>query len=205
VNNAEVVQDFRRRWEGTFVWLAIEGRGEELVRLESIENSSTKVATLNLSSDRIGKLSLNLGSEGHSLQFRYPPVGVFQHERDSYVFYRRPQRQYRRGICGDNSIMRNTTRNYVGNRSRWDFAEVRSAFAHETYSVPTALTLLETGYKGVALNDNFSLVQSMFENTDYVLFHWEHVIARVNEKGVVTKLFETLYKDMIQELGFKHG
>src|ERR1700743_1243500 len=110
MNNGEVINDFRRRWEGTYVWLSIDDKkSEELVKLDAIEASSTKVATLYLPSDRVGKLTINFGSEGHSLQFRYPPVGVFQYERDAYVFYRRPERQYRRGICADNSTMQNVT------------------------------------------------------------------------------------------------
>lgn len=205
MTNDEVLQDFRRRWEGTFVWLGIDGRGDELVKLERIENSSTKVATLHLTSDRVGALSLNFGSEGHSLQFRYPPVGVYQHERDAYVFYRRPQRQYRRGICPDNSIMWNVTRNLVGNRCGWNYSEVRAAFEHETFSITTALTLLEKGYKGVALDGNFSLTQSVFETPEYILFHWVHPIARINTKGQMTHLYENGYKDVVARMGFNHA
>lgn len=202
MNNYDVIQDFRRRWEGTFVWLSIEGRSDELVRIDSVQDSDTKVATLTLSSDKIGKLNLNFGSEGHSLQFRYPPVGVFQHKKDAYVFYRKPARQYRRGICSDNSIMWNVTRNIVGNTGFWNCGEIRSAFEHETFSLVQALHMLEKGYKGVALDGNFSLIQSMFENsTDYILFHWSSMIAKVNAKGNITKLYENAYVDMISSLG----
>ena len=202
MNNAEVLQDFRRRWEGTYVWLAMDNRPDELVYLETILESSTKIATIHLTSDRIGKLTLNFGSEGHALQFRYPPVGVFQHEQDAYAFYRRPSRQYRRGICADNSILWNVTRNLVGNRARWSPSEVRSAFEHETYNITTALTLLEKGYKGVALDGNFSLTLSMFETPDYVLFHWMHPVARINSKGQVTQLLEANYKETVNRMGF---
>ncbi len=206
MNNNEVLNDFRRRWEGTFVWLSIDDKKtEELVRLDTIEASSTKVATLHLTSDRIGKLSINYGSEGHSLQFRYPPVGVFQFNQEAYAFYRRPERQYRRGICADNSWMWNTTRNLCGNRCRWTAQEVRAAFEHETYSIPTALTLLEKGCKGVALDGNFSLTLSMFDTPDYVLFHWSHPVARVNKKGVITHVYEAAYKTLINQLGFNNG
>lgn len=203
MNNAEVLSDFRRRWEGTFVWLTMDNRPDELVYLNNIEESSTKIATIHLTSDRIGKLTLNFGSEGHSLQFRYPPVGVFQHEQDAYVFYRRPSRQYRRGICADNSILFNVTRNLVGNQARWTPSKVRSAYTHETYNITTALALLEKGYKGVALDSNFSLTLSLFDgNTDYVLFHWLHPIARINSKGQVTQLLEANYKDTVNRVGF---
>jgi hypothetical protein len=206
MNDAEVIQDFRRRWEGTYIWLSIEGRGDELVHLDAVDTSSgTKVATLNLSSDKIGKLSINLGSAGHTLQFRYPPVGVFQFKENAYVFYRRPMRQYRRGICGDNSLMWNVSRNLTGNVCRWTPQEVRAAFEHETYDITTALTLLEKGYKGVALDSNFSLTQSMFENPDYVLWHWTHPIGRVNSKGKVTQLYENGYKTLVNQMGFANN
>jgi hypothetical protein len=205
MNNSEVLQDFRRRWENTFVWLAMDGRADELVKLESIEESSTKIATLNLSGDKIGKLSLNFGSEGHSLQFRYPPVGVFQFQKDAYVFYRRPMRQYRRGICSDNSTMWNVTRNLVGNRCRWIAAEVRAAFDHETFSVATALTLLEQGYKGVALEGNFSLTQSLFDTPDYVLWHWTNPIGRIDKKGKISRMYEESYRTMVSRMGFTNA
>lgn len=205
MNNAEVLSDFRRRWEGTFVWLAMEGRADELVYINSVDENSTKIATINLTSDRIGKLALNFGSEGHSLQFRYPPVGVFQYEKDAYVFYRRPTRQYRRGICADNSTLMNVTRNLCGNRTRWSPMEVRAAFEHETYSIATALTLLEKGYKGVALDGNFSLTQSMFDTPDYVLWHWMSPVARVNKNGVVSNILESSYKDMVNRMGFNNA
>lgn len=205
MNDAEVIADFQRRWEGTFVWLDIEGRNEELVYLQSVEHSYTKVATLNLTSDKIGKLSLNFGSDGHALKFLYPPVGVFQFQKDAYVFYRKPSRQYRRGICTDNSIMWNVTRNLAGNRCRWTPAEVRAAFDHETYSVDKAMIMLDQGYKGVALDGNFSITQSLFETPEYVLWHWTNPVARVDKKGKVSRLYENGYKAMITQLGFNNG
>lgn len=202
MTNSEVIQDFSRRWQGTFVWLDIADREEELVKVDLVEETGgSKIATMHLSSDTLGKFQINFGSDGHQLRFKYPPVGVFQHETDAMVFYRRPQRQYRRGICPDNSVLFNVTRNVVGNRSRWNHAEIRDAFEHETYSVKEALKMLKVGgFRGVALRDNFTLTQTLFENPDYVLWHWVHPIARVDSKGKLTVLMEEDYRPTVQFL-----
>lgn len=201
MNNAEVLHDFRRRWENTYVWLNIENKDEELVYLSRVEDNSDKVGKLYLTSDRLGELVLNFGSEGYALQFRYPPVGVFQHNRDAYCFYRRPIRQYRRGICGDNSLLMNTARNLTGNTARFGSGILKSAFAHQVFTWPEAIELLAGGiWRGVALSENFSLTQSMFKSPDYVLFHWTHPIARVNTKGQITLFYEENYREWIHQL-----
>jgi len=196
LNNAEVVQDFRRRYEGTFVWLKMEEKNKEvLVKVRQVEDSYSKIGVLHLDSEEFGAISLNMGSDGHSIQFKYPPVGVFQYKKDAYLFRRRPARQYQRGICGGNSIMMNVTRNLVGPITRWTMDEVRAAFDHKTFEKKEALSLLKNRkVRSVALYDNYALCLSLNDNPDHLLFHWNSPIAQVNEDGKVTSVLEESYK-----------
>jgi hypothetical protein len=201
MTNNEVVQDFRRRYEGTFVFLNMEEKNiETLVNIRKVEDSSSKIGVLHLDSEEYGTITLNLGSEGHSLKFKYPPVGVFQHKREALYFRRKPARQYRRGICGDNSLLLNTTRNFAGNFVAWSASEIKSAFDHTVFSVADAMKMLESNKaRSVALRDNFSVSLSVFESPDYVVWFWGIPVARCNPKGAITRIYEEVFARKLYE------
>lgn len=201
----EVISDFRRRYENTYVWLSMpDAERETLVMIEQIQDSDSKMAVLTLTSEEFGQMQVNFGSSEHTLRFKYPPVGVFQHDVHPYMFLRRPARQYRRGLCSDNSTMVNVSRNITGNIVRWSAAEVASAFRHEVSSYQTALSRLdvEKKLKGVALANEYSLVRSMVSDTkDHILFHWNHPIAYVSTTtGALIKCLEKSYEREIQDV-----
>ena len=201
----EVIGDFRRRYEGTYVWLSMDDCNKEtLVHVDKIEDSNTKMATLNLTSQEYGQLSINYGSADHTLKFKYPPVGVFQHGNNACVFMRRPSRQYRRGLCSDNSLMQHTTRNVCGGSMNWSIDEVTSAYRHETTSLQNALNLLtKKTIRSVALANEFSLCRSpTLDSKDHLLFHWQQPVARLTKDGTISNLLEKHYE---QEIHFLIG
>jgi hypothetical protein len=194
VNNAEIVSDFRRRWEGTYVWLFMEKQNEEsLVFVEKVADNNDKVATITVNNRKYGGLVLNLGSEEYELRFKYPPVGVFQCGNDSYLFRRRPARQYRRGICADNSLIWNVTRDVVGTRAPFNERSVSAAFEAKKHTLDEALKLLASGYRSVALHNNLSLSLSMDDTSNHVLWHWDVPIARVDKAGKPVVIYEKSY------------
>lgn len=200
MNDHEIIQDFRRRWEGTYVYLFMEKSNEEiLVHVDRIEDNTDKVATLAVTSQRYGQLVLNFGSADHELRFKYPPVGVFQFGDDSYLFRRRPARQFRRGICPDNSFIWNITKGVVGNRVRFAAAEVQAAFDSKKFGLGQALKMLSSGSRGVALENNFSITLSVDDIPEHILWHWTHPIARINKDGEVSAVFEKKYASYIAE------
>lgn len=202
MNTAEIIQDFRRRYEGTFCWLEMEELTKEtLVRVTRVEDSASKGGVLHLDSSDFGTLTVNIASEGYALRFKYPPVGVFQHDADALQFTRRPQRQYARGICTGNSVLRNVTANFVGNRARFTASEVRSAFEHKTFSVADALFELSRGrVRSIALDNNFSISLSVTLDPDYIVYHWIYPVARLNKHGKITRIYSEIYKKSLQEL-----
>lgn len=205
MTNQEALNDFRRRYEHTYVWLSMEQlKKETLVHIDRVEDSSSKIGVLHLNSEEYGQLTVNFGSSDHSLKFKYPPVGVFQHGNDAFVFTRRPARQYRRGLCSDNSTMVNVARTYVGNHAAWTASEVLSAHKHETFSKEAALEMLaQKRMRGVALPDNYSLIKSFDKSSkDHFLFAWSYPVARISpEKGTITKLLEPEYEKEVYRLG----
>ncbi len=203
MNNEEVIQDFRRRYQGTFVFLRMENKDiETLVKVDEVQDSSSKVGVLRLSSEEFGALTLNIGSSDHSLVFKSPPVGVFQHHNHAFLFQRRPVRQYQRGICSNNSYMASVTAKLTGNLSYWLDSEIKSAFNHKTFSLAEGLDLINKSKipGSVALKDNFSISRSMFSSPEHVLWYWDHPVARCTSKGEVTKIYEDVMTSQLKEL-----
>lgn len=201
MTNEEALNDFRRRYEGTFVWLSMDDLKEEtLVYVNRVESNESKIGVLHLTSEKFGTLTINLGSDGHSLQFRYPPVGVFQHKGDALVFYRRPSRQYRRGICSDNSSMLDVTRYITGRTPQWTASEVQAAFSHNVSTVSEALaTLTKKTVRSVALKGNMAISKSMIAGVnDHIVWHWTSPIAFVHpERGTINKVLEPMYTKLL--------
>lgn len=205
MNNSEVIADFGRRWTGTYVWMQMDrpSQKEVLVRITAVEEHPKKIATINVASAEYGNMMINFGSDTSSLKFKYPPVGVFQYKEDSAVFYRQPRRQWRRGICADNSSMLFTHRYISGRTCVFDLDSVQAAFTHKTYGLDEALKMLNTGVaRSVALKDEFSLcLCPTMESTDYVLLHWLEPVAWVSPlSGKIVKLINSSYKKLSERL-----
>lgn len=202
MTNDQALQDFRRRYEGTYVYLELHAEQREVIAyVRAVESSPNKVGWLHLDTEEYGVLQLNLGSEGHTLKFKYPPVGVFQNGNWAHVFYRRPQRQYRRGLCQDNSYILSTSRLLGGGSSGFNLKALKNAFEHKTYDALEAVKLLQSSpMKSVALADNLSLVISPFEDKElHVIMHYMQPIAEFKpQKGIVT-LHNKIYADLLRK------
>lgn len=202
MNVHEVVNDFARRWTGTYVWLYMENLGREvLVKITSVEEHPKKIATITITSKEYGDMKLNFGSDASRLKFKYPPVGVFQHGTDAVMMQRRPARQWRRGLCSDNANLIYTHRYLSAKSLPWDLAAVQAAFDHKIMAKEDALRMLNKGLaRSVAMDNEFSLCLSTnLTDTGHVLFHWGEPVAVVSEKdGSVKTILNDHYKQLVE-------
>lgn len=203
MNQAEILNDFRRRYEGTYVFVKEPDGGESnLFHLDRVEENDEKTGVFHLRSEEIGKIKLNFGS-AHTIKFVPAPVGVFQYKTDAHVCQRNPIRQYRRGICSDNTFILPVFYSlYEGLNLGWSFEMVQAAFDAKVFTFKDGLELLNTGkMRSVALHDNFALCLSLNENSpDYILLHWNVPIARVNNAGKVTQHLEGAFTTQVNAL-----
>lgn len=207
MNDNEVLSDFRRRWEHTYVWLKMKHKAQEtLVLVRQVEQDESKVGVLHLESADYGSITINLGSADHSLLFKYPKSGVFQHGPNAALYRRRPARQWRRGICPDNSTLTSPTRELTGTRIGIELNSLISAFKFKTYSVREALEFLNTRRaRSVALAGNFSICLSpTMTSTDYLVLFWDNVVARCDSTGKITSVFEKVIEPELNGL-FENG
>ena len=182
----------------------MENLGREiLVKITGVEEHPKKIATINVTSKEYGQLRLNYGSEMSSLKFKYPPVGVFQHNSDSLILLRRPQRQWRRGLCADNALLMMSHRWITGKVVSWDLNAVQAAFDHKTYTKDEALNLLAKGkHRSVALDNAFTMMLNpTAELKGHLLLHWAEPVALVDVvSGKVTGYLNLNLKPFVEKL-----
>lgn len=204
----EILQGFRRRYEQTHIHVQHPDSNEEsLFYVNSITDDRTKVATMELFSPEYGKIILNMGT-AHILRFKYPPVGVFQKGVDAYMFRRRPNKQYKHGLCPGNSIIHPVYNQILsraagrGDReAQLNFDDVLAAYRTERYTFGDALKMLSSGkYRSVALNNNFSLMLSTIDEQNYILMYWETPVASITKEGNVNHLYEKQFEAVVKQV-----
>ena len=101
-------EDFRQRFRGVFGWfISPETKNETLVKVTDVTARQTTFV------DKEGQEYVAFADK--QLQFKFIPVqqSVFTFDGMPYLAQRVPARQYRRGICGDNTSIRSVA-SYVG-------------------------------------------------------------------------------------------
>lgn len=197
----EIVQDFARRYNGTFVFVQEpNGDEEHLFKIDQVEGDATRLGVLHLSSNEVGRIKLNFGS-AHTIKFIPAPVGVFQHQGKAYTCRRRPQRQFRRGICSDNTEINTVTYAFTRDRAGFSYELVADAFKRQVYPLKDALAMLDSkNYKSVALPRNFSLSAPFTKTKDSLLFFWDVPVAKVNKDGKPTIIYEAALEAQIRQV-----
>lgn len=198
------LKDFTMRYEKTFIFVVPPDSTEEsLFYVDRITPDREKIANLTLSSPEFGKIVLNMGT-AHTLRFKYPPVGVYQSGADAYVFHRRPDRQYKRGLCNGNSKI-SPVHGAFSRQGRYDLTHqlVSDAFAGNQYTFKDAMSMLQSGkFRSVALRYNYALMLSpSADNKLFLLLHWEVPIAWVSKAdGSIYQVLEDSYTKIIEKV-----
>ena len=203
MNNEEIVQDFRRRYEGTFVMVCAEQRGIKVLgKMQRVRPDEERFATLEVATRELGTIQMNMGSEEYQIKFEFPQPGVFQCGDQAVGFIRRAEKQYQRGLSAGNSRMLTATASIVGNSINLDMVSVQAAFDHKTYPLGAALAMFKLSHaKSVALRDNYSITLPFRPNSNqHFIFHNYSLVAACDDKGKLTRLYQPLYEKAITEL-----
>jgi hypothetical protein len=201
VNQQQVLADFRRRYEGTFVFVEFpDSQKEALFKVDRIEESDSTVGIVCLSSNEYGKIRLNFATD-HTIKFKYPPVGVFQNGNQAFFFRRLPAKQYSRGICQGNSDVFAVTNGLYRYPTTLNFTTVDNAFKAQTFGVKEALAMLKGGkHISVALRDGFALSLSLSTQKGLIMYYFDLPVAWLTEDGDISTIMEETYSDQIKQV-----
>lgn len=95
--NSDGYRDFSQRYSDTYGWLEREGKESILVKLLSVDHDSLKFM------DKRGMEFFARPDMGNYFSFIPVVKGSYLYKGDVVVVQRRPARQWKRGICEDNT------------------------------------------------------------------------------------------------------
>lgn len=203
---AEVVNDFRRRYESTYVFVEFPDdmkMPESLFFISRVSDHEASNGTIELKSDKYGTIQLNMATD-HTIKFKYPPVGVFQHGKVAYYLRRMPHRQWRQGLCNENAKAYDVAVKCTGGGGNGGltFELVQNAYKGQTYSFREALAMLNGGkFRGIAIHDNFALILSVSQGeASHILLAWSTPIARIDPAGKLVMVMEEAFRPQIYKL-----
>lgn len=198
----DIVNDMARRYGNTYVFVQEPNSLERnLFLVELIETQENRAGVIHLFSDEVGRIKINVGS-AHTLLFVPPPVGVYQSGIDACFCRRLPQRQYRRGICPDNTVIGPVTQSIDPHVvRRFEFALIRDMFEKKTFSFRESIGMLSSEkFRSVALKGGYAVSASMGAQNNPVLFFFDIPIAKLTPEGKLAEVLEAVYSPQINQI-----
>lgn len=128
----------------------------------------------------------------------HPEKKVFNHKDRVLISYSLPLRQYKRGICRDNLMIANPTRQLWEDKNLLSIETLHSAFFNRYYTLEEMLILLqEKKILSGAISSKFSFAQSHTNKPGFYLWFYDIPIGYL-EKNVV-EILHPMFEQEIQE------
>lgn len=163
----ECIHELSRKYGNTHIFAEVADGQESLAYVHAIRvvgDGDNAMGEVELSTQKFGRLRYMIPSEKR-LIMRHPNYGTFQHGDRAYLIQRRPARQWRRGLCSDNSTIfdiavarSGLTAGSVPHQA----PTIQSAYTAQKYTLQEALELLSrprNPYVSVALEGCWSILQ----------------------------------------------
>lgn len=205
MNNDEIVNDFRRRYEGAFIQLCAEQKGINVIgKMNKIRADNERLATLEIVTKEFGTIQMNMGSEEYQIKFAFPKAGVFQYMTDAVVFERRAEKQYQRGLSTGNGRFMSVTAPILGNASVMSLDTVKAAFDHKQFPLKVALASMKAGHmRSVALDDNFAISLPFGKTASHCVWHRQTLVGGIDNNGKLARVYEPVFEKALLEM--THG
>jgi hypothetical protein len=189
----ESIEDFRKRYKGTFVFLNIEGK-EQLVYYEHDEEES-----FSFWSPVYGDILVDKECAMSRLSFIFPENGLYNIGGTCWEFNRNPARQWKRAPCHENTVFSNPL-HLLGVLGR-ERLSLTSGTAQELFfpSYPNSIEeAIENLKPMVALNLKFGISCSATKDKNkLILWYKNDPIGYANPE---TKTIEVYVKQLYQEV-----
>ena len=179
-------RDFNQRYSDTFGWF--EGsNGPVLVRLDSVSET-----TLRFSDSNGMGYTANV-DRGNTFSFIPVIKGCYMYNGDVVVVERKPARQWKRGICVDNT----TIRNLNGDHYDVDFPILRELFSGNPDN--SVARYKQEGILPVLLDNQFSVGKGLG------IYLYTSLIGELDPVNKIVILEEELFKQEMQDLVNRHA
>jgi len=206
MNTIDCIREFQRKYAGTYFFFKKHCESHEtLIYCESVESQMdaegrhVRGGVMRVNSLECGRLLFNIPSE-HTFVFKMPPVGVFQYGKVAVHVTRLPRRQWRRGLCSDNTSITPTISGIIACELSWSLDLIDELYRRKTFDSRDALSLLkDKGYLSVALRDQYSVAKGLQDKTFFIL-HQTVPVALYDTSKDEAVLYQAAYEQEVMKL-----
>lgn len=153
--------------------------------------------------DELGvRITLSPDSE-YDLYCKFPERQLFNHRGQVYEFIRRPNRQYRRGVCRDNCMIYSPVRRlYSGGSVDWDMKFLWAAlYPQYPANCAEAIELLKSeSVAAIALNEKFFISHSLTRESSVYFLWFSNVLIGEFHKEVFTIKHKNFQQEVLDNL-----
>lgn len=201
MNWTQIGEDFRQKYEGTYCrYLSPITKMKEVFAILGVTINSKSAPDITLYNGRVGELFLTYNTETE-LDFEFPEVGMFQHEKKALCFRRRYMRQWKKGVCDGTAII-DWGYGWYSPQHQFSLSEstLESAFKpKEITSIANAIQKLSADYISVALSKHLSLGLSDKEGKYWLWFNNEPIAEVTDTIRVRIPQFTQEVRDFLRD------
>ncbi len=185
----ETIEDFRKRYKGTFLFLTLKDK-EFLVRYE--EDDGDRFVFY---SEAHGNILVSEETARTNLTHHFPETGLYNIEQEANLFTRYPARQWKRAPCADNTYIQRLTNHYIN--KRFDF-EIATSIFYPKYPDTTSEALENLKKSSIAINSKFGLTKGYGKHKKaIILFYKTTPVGLVDNNQ---NIIQVKYKPLLQEV-----
>ena len=194
----EQMDEFKKRYENTYLFCTIEGQPKELVYIKRVTEDSVEAQTENNGSYFVSKNS------EVEFEVAWPERGLFNYNGKMAWANRVPDRQWKRAIAGKNiELFYPVTYTLLSKQQTPDIAigwnSLKAAFAPREYTtISAAAKKLARTWSSISLNNNWGLsLSSKVDIKGYFLWHNLRICGIVDVKNkTIAVTFPALWQEI---------
>lgn len=190
VHLSESIDDFRKRYRGTYVFLDFSGDTHLVQYVEDSDNEFI------FKSPKYGEIVLNEDTVRRTIKLKFPPSGLYNVAGNAVFFARIPARQWKRAPCQDNCVILNILNCFKRVPVKFSIETLNEIY-NTIYPENLDKALAELKYS-TALSNKFGISVSHLADKDTFLFWYKCNPIGVGYKSV--KELVIFNKHLFQEV-----
>ena len=128
----------------------------------------------------------------YAVNYLLPHKAVFQWKDSVYILQRIPARQYRRGLCSDNTMLTNVA---TGNNTDINFSSLKAFVSKQKYASFGQAFNSKEKTKAIALTNRMTYLR-----TGYILFDQKRVASFDFERKVIKMVHKIFLPEIMQHM-----
>ena len=209
--------EFDKQYRNTYIRVKYEKRPEkEVVFIVACNAEEEGAKLISVKGAKTGNCILNWADSNQTFDYDFPPIGLFNFKDGMGLFFRFPDRQWKRGVSTGNCIvvdpLRDVKMQYpdirrlISKQLELNFQTLEAAYASVHSSIEEAIIELSTdGKEAVAVSPVFGLSLSPSNKTELLLWKHTNIVGTLPLNSIDIYVKESTFSQEIKDFLSRKG